>query len=547
MREHIRYSSNNIKNQKYDIIVVGGGIVGTGIALDATLRGFKVLLIDKDDIASGASSKSSKMFHGGLRYLQNLHFHLVNESLHERDLVATRIAPFLVHSTPFMYVLQHHVTEKFYVGAGLALYNYMSTKHINMVTNYNRQKTIDHFPSLNSKSVIGGLLYQDTLMDDARYSITVAKTAQHYGAHIATYTEMLSAIHKDNKVIGVRAFDKINNCSMDIYADTVVSALGPWSDSIQQLFDVESSLKIKKSKGVHIVVKKEKLFGDVALIIPTETSVLFVLPWKDQWIIGTTESDWNLNVDDQVATREDIDYILAQVNRILKDPIDYSDINGVYSGIRPLVYDGSDNLSSISREHVVTKLKDGLIAVAGGKYTTYRVMAKDTVDMVLKSSHTLNNRSCTTDKVPLLGGDTLYFDLNADDIATQYNVSSEMVDHCINRYGTKVYDVLNLTKDDSSLLSTVMGCDYYLKAEIVYAILYEFPIHISDILMRRTRIYFEYQHRGLSCIDEVGLLMQKYLNWSDIQLANEITDYKNMIYKENLSNLNSHVNILNTY
>jgi glycerol-3-phosphate dehydrogenase len=368
-----------------DVLVVGGGVTGSGCALDAVTRGLSVGLVEKRDFASGTSSRSSKLIHGGLRYLEMFDFALVAEALKERGLLLTRLAPHLVRPVPFLYPLTKPVVERPYVEAGLSLYDSMARagkfsaglpwhKHLT------RRQALKIAPALKSTALVGAVHYYDAKVDDARHTMEIARTAASYGAHVATRVEVVGFLRQGERVTGVRALDKVSGREFEIHARQVVNATGVWTDDTQAMVGERGQFHVRASKGIHLVVPRDRIHSKSGLILRTEKSVLFVIPWGRHWIIGTTDTDWDLDKAHPAATQADIDYLLGHVNRILTTELTQADVEGVYAGLRPLLSGESDQTSKLSREHIVAHPAPGLVVVAGGKYTTYRVMAKDAID-----------------------------------------------------------------------------------------------------------------------------------------------------------------------
>jgi glycerol-3-phosphate dehydrogenase len=389
----------------YDVLVVGGGVTGTGTALDAATRGLRVALVEARDFASGTSSRSSKLFHGGLRYLEQLNFDLVREALRERELMLTRIAPHLVKPVSFLYPLTHRVWERPYVGAGLLLYDSMGggrslPRHRHLTRTGARRLA----PALRRSALKGALHYYDAQVDDARHTLTVARTAMAYGADVLSSAEVVDFLRAGERVVGARVRDVETGEEVEVRASVVVNATGVWTDAVQTLAGGRGRFHVRASKGVHIVVPRDRINSETGLILRTATSVLFVIPWTTHWIIGTTDTDWNLDLAHPAASRADLDYLLDQVNRVLTVPLTHDDIQGVYAGLRPLLAGESEQTSQLSREHAVARPQPGLVAVAGGKYTTYRVMAADAVDLA-RTDIPRAVPDSPTRHIPLLGAE----------------------------------------------------------------------------------------------------------------------------------------------
>jgi len=512
--------------EEFDLVVIGGGVTGAGTALDAATRGLSVAMVEARDWASGTSSRSSKLFHGGLRYLEQLEFGLVREALRERELMTTRLAPHLVKPVPFLYPLSHRVWERPYVASGLLLYDTIgghsslpAQKHLS------RRAALRMFPGLRDDALTGAVRYFDAQADDARHTLTVARTAARYGVVARSSTEAIGFERESDRVVGVAVRDVEDGRATTVRAGVVVNCTGVWTDEIQALSGGRGRFKVRASKGIHIVVAREKIVGDVGLILRTETSVLFVIPWKTHWIIGTTDTDWYLDLAHPAATKSDIDYLLRHLNAVLVAPITHDDIEGVYAGLRPLLAGESEESSALSREHAVARVVPGLISIAGGKYTTYRVMAADAVDAAAGELLKRVAPSCT-DQVPLLGADGYFAMQNqVEALAGEYGLHPYRVRHLLDRYGSLLRDVLEPGLRDASLLETVPGAPDYLMAEIRYAVTHEAALHLEDVLTRRTRISIEYPHRGEESAPAVAALMAAQLSWTDAQAAAEVANY----------------------
>jgi len=368
--------------EHFDVVVIGGGVVGAGAALDAATRGLKVALVEARDLASGTSSRSSKMFHGGLRYLEQLEFGLVREALHERELSMSTLAPHLVKPLKFLYPLTHRVWERPYVAAGILLYDTLGgAKSVPRQKHLSRAGAMRLAPGLKVDALVGGVRYFDTLVDDARHTMTVARTAASYGAVVRTSTQVIGFTRESHQFTGVTVRDSEDGRETTIGAHVVINCSGVWTDEVQHVAGGRGRFKVRASKGVHLVVGRDKIASEAAMILRTEKSVLFIIPWGGHWIIGTTDTDWNLDLAHPAATKADIDYLLGHVNKVLAAPLSPNDIEGVYAGLRPLLAgESSEESSKLSREHAVDHVAPGLVVVAGGKYTTYRVMGADAVD-----------------------------------------------------------------------------------------------------------------------------------------------------------------------
>ncbi|HEY1737217.1 MAG TPA: glycerol-3-phosphate dehydrogenase/oxidase, partial [Acidimicrobiia bacterium] len=398
-----------LATRELDILVIGGGVVGTGSALDAVTRGLSVGLVEARDWASGTSSRSSKLIHGGIRYLEQLDFRLVREALIERGLLLQRIAPHLVKPVRFLYPLTLPVVERAYIGAGMTLYDAFSwsggrppgVPHHRHLT---RNQVLRAMPSLKRDAFVGGLTYWDAQVDDARFVSTLARTASFYGTHVASRVRVEGFLKVGERVVGVKAHDLETDERFEIRARQIVNATGVWTDDTQAMVGERGQFKVRASKGIHLVVPRDRFQSKLGLLLRTEKSVLFVIPWGRHWLIGTTDTDWHLDKAHPAATAVDIDYLLEKVNTVLAVPLTRADVEGVYAGLRPLLAGESEETSKLSREHIVAHSVPGLVVVAGGKFTTYRIMAKDAVDEAVRGLDGAIAASITDD-LALLGAE----------------------------------------------------------------------------------------------------------------------------------------------
>ncbi|MCJ0701426.1 glycerol-3-phosphate dehydrogenase/oxidase [Frigoribacterium sp. CFBP9039] len=531
-----------MKTRELDILVIGGGIVGAGSALDAVTRGLSVGIVEARDWGSGTSSRSSKLVHGGIRYLEQLNFRLVREALIERGLLLQRLAPHLVKPVRFLYPLSKPVYERFYIGAGMALYDIFSwtggrppgVPHHRHLTKTQVMRAI---PSLSKDAVVGGLTYYDAQVDDARYVSSLVRTASAYGAHAASRIRVEGFVKVGERVVGVKAHDYQTGEHFEIRAKQVVNATGVWTDDTQAMVGERGQFKVRASKGVHLVVPRDRIHSDMGMIFRTEKSVLFVIPWGRHWLVGTTDTDWDLDKAHPAATAADIDYILEHVNKVMAVPLTRDDVEGVYAGLRPLLAGESDQTSKLSREHIVAHTVPGLVVVAGGKWTTYRVMAEDAIDEAVAA---LDGRipSSTTMEIPLIGAEGYHAAWNKrGKIAKAFGVHKVRIEHLLNRYGTTTDEILDLIRDDPSLAEPLPGADDYIRAEVVYAASHESALHLEDVLARRTRISIEAWDRGESAAPVAAKLMAGVLGWSDDEAEAEVANYLKRVAAERASQL----------
>jgi glycerol-3-phosphate dehydrogenase len=520
-----------------DVLVIGGGVVGTGAALDAATRGLSVGLVEARDFASGTSSRSSKLIHGGLRYLEMLDFRLVAEALAERGLLIETLAPHLVRPVPFLYPLKHRGWERLYAGSGVALYDTLSllsgrSRGVPHHRHLTRSGALRVMPSLRKDSLVGALQYYDGQVDDARHTMFIARTAAAYGAHVANRARVTGLLREGERVVGAVVHDQESGESIRIRAQQVVNATGVWTDDTQGLAGERGQFHVRASKGIHLVVPRDRIRGDSGLILRTEKSVLFVIPWGRHWIIGTTDTDWSLDKAHPAASAADIDYLLEHVNAVLKEPLTHEDVEGVYAGLRPLLSGESESTSKLSREHAVAHTVPGLVVVAGGKYTTYRVMARDAVDEAVRAIDAKVPPS-VTESIPLLGAEGFAAMKNARHLLAQrYGVHVARVEHLLGRYGSLATEVLDLVAGDPTLGEPLAGASDYLRAEIVYAASHEGARHLDDLLARRTRISIETFDRGIGAMEEAARLAAPVLGWSDAQVTREVEHYRKRVEAE---------------
>ncbi|MBB5939623.1 glycerol-3-phosphate dehydrogenase/oxidase [Streptomyces zagrosensis] len=526
-----------LAERELDVLVIGAGVVGAGTALDAATRGLTTGLVEARDWAAGTSSRSSKLIHGGLRYLEMLDFALVREALKERGLLLGRLAPHLVKPVPFLYPLQHKGWERLYAGSGVALYDAMSVssghgRGLPMHRHLSRGHALRVAPCLRKDALVGALQYYDAQMDDARYVTTLVRTAASYGAKVANRARVVGFLREGERVVGARVCDVVQGGEFDVRARQVVNATGVWTDDTQAMIGERGQFHVRASKGIHLVVPKDRIHSTTGLILRTEKSVLFVIPWGRHWIIGTTDTDWDLDKAHPAASSADIDYLLEHVNSVLATPLTRDDVEGVYAGLRPLLAGESDATSKLSREHTVAHPVPGLVVVAGGKYTTYRVMAKDAVD---EAVHGLDQRvaDCVTEDVPLVGAEGYHARWNARAvIARRTGLHVARVEHLLNRYGSLAEEVIELIAADPRLGEPLPAAEDYLRAEAVYAASHEGARHLDDVLTRRTRISIETFDRGTRSAREVAELMAPVLGWDAGQVEREVEHYAKRVEAE---------------
>jgi glycerol-3-phosphate dehydrogenase len=516
-----------LRTEELDVLVIGGGVVGAGSALDAVTRGLKVGLVEARDYAAGTSSRSSKLFHGGLRYLEQFNFPLVFEALRERSLVLNTLCPHLARPVAFIYPLEKLI-DRGYVGMGIGVYDVMGAgrgvpghhKHLS------KRKTMESFPSGKRSAIRGAIRFYEGQVDDARHTMMLSRTAANYGALIANSTRVTAFLRANDRVVGVKARDLETGDEFEIRASQVINAAGVWTDEIQEMVGGRGQFQVRASKGVHLVVPRNRINSATGIITRTEKSLLFIIPWGSHWIIGTTDTDWKLDLAHPAASQSDIDYLLAHANSLLQDPLTREDVVGVYAGLRPLLSGESDSTSKLSREHAVSSPVRGLTVIAGGKYTTYRVMGKDAVDSAVHGMAGKVPVSCT-ETVLLAGAEGYAGVYNARQLtADRSGLHVSVIEHLLGRYGSLTFELLDLIEQRPDLGQPMNSAPEYLRVEAYYAASHEGALHLEDVLTRRTRISIEVPDRGDAAAAEVADLIGPLLEWNPDQAEREIEHYR---------------------
>ena len=518
-----------------DVLVIGGGITGAGIALDAATRGLRTGIVEAGDWAAGTSAWSSKLIHGGLRYLYNLDFKLVTEALKERGLLLEKIAPHLVHAQPFLWPLKTPVIERSYSAIGIGMYDALAyigsrgKKGVPSQRHFTKKGTKTVFPDIKDSAFTGAIQFYDARVDDARLVVDVVRTASGYGALAASRTQVVG-IDKDTsgKVVGARLADLESGQELTVKAKHIINATGVWTEESESLANPDAGLEVLASKGIHIVVPRDRIQATSGIFTKTEKSVLFIIPWQRYWIIGTTDTPYTEDRERPVATRQDIDYVLEQANKLIANPLTHDDIIGTYSGLRPLLQpkvkgDGAQS-TKVSREHTVTEVAPGMSAIAGGKLTTYRVMAADAVDFALGDR--AQERPSVTETIALVGAEGYRaIEAGRDRYAQRYGWDEDRITHLLERYGAQVEDLGALIDADPDLGAPLKHAPQFLRADVVFAVRYEGALHLEDVLVRRVRLDLEQRDRGLAAAPEILEIMRSELNWDDTKVARELALY----------------------
>lgn len=530
-RESRMQALRNMAEQELDILVVGGGVTGAGIALDAATRGLRTGVVEMRDWASGTSQWSSKLVHGGLRYLYQLDFALVAEALRERGTLLKTTAPHLVSAQPFLWPLKQRVIERAYSAIGVGMYDGLALagagRAVPVQKHYSHKGALELVPSLDPNTLIGGIRFYDARVDDARLVIDLIRTAQGFGAHAASRTQATEFITEGRTVVGAILKDLETGEEVTVRAKHVIGATGVWTEETESLGGSGGGLKVLASKGIHILVPKEKIQGETGVFLRTEKSVLFIIPWDRYWVIGTTDTKWHEQRDAPVATAADIDYVLEQANSVLSDKITTDDIIGSYAGLRPLLQPGTKGegeSTKVSREHTVTSPQPGLTVIAGGKLTTYRQMAEDAVDHVLGGKAKSNPSVTAT--TPLVGAPGLEAARRTLPLlSSRYELTETQVKHLFSRYGSETADVLALLDEDETLALPLEHAADYLRAEAVFAVRNEGALHLEDVLLHRIRLDFEQLDRGKAAAPEIAEIMATELGWDQATTEREVANW----------------------
>jgi glycerol-3-phosphate dehydrogenase len=520
-------------DEEFDVLVVGGGISGAGVALDAVTRGLRTALVERDDFASGTSSKSSKLVHGGLRYLQNGDIRLVYEALHERQRLLNN-APHLVRVLPFMIpVLTKDgvISRKIARGLGTAMWMYDLTGGWRIGKRHRRLRAdaaFEHLPTMPRERLASAYLYYDAATDDARLTLAIIRTAARHGAAVANRCRVTSFTRDgDGRIDG--AVVDTGGAELTISARVVVSATGVWTDEVRELDENADPDSIRPAKGIHLTVPWDKVRNDIAVVIPVprDRRSLFVVPWGpkadgtyEHTYIGTTDTDYDGPLDDPRCTGDDVAYVLGALNHSITTGVTASDVTGQWAGLRPLVKAASSGRTAdLSRGHQVASSDAGLIRITGGKLTTYRAMADDTVDAV---QHALGVRGRSrTKKLKLIG---------ADGFKDPRPGSADA--HLAGRYGTETAEVKALIAFDPSLAEPLVPGLPYLRAEAVHAVRHEMATTLDDVLARRTRAHLFNRSASLAAAPAVAALVGGELGWDADEIERQVANYRRLCESE---------------
>jgi len=520
-----------------DLLVIGGGITGAGIARDAALRGFRTALVDKGDFGAGTSSSSSRLIHGGIRYLEQGDLRLVLEASRERR-VLLRIAPHLVRPLPFLFpVYRGARLPAWKLRAGMWLYDALAAFRNVKGHRWLSPKQVRRIePALRDRGLTGAALYYDAQTDDARLVLATVRSAARAGALVANYAEVTSLLKPDGRVRGGALRDVLSGETRVVRALVVVNAGGPWVDAIRRLADPTALPLLRLTKGAHVAVPRRRIGHEhaVTLFSPIDGRVMFVLPWGDLSYVGTTDTDADTGPDAVRVTAGDVTYLLRSANAAFPEAhLGPNDVVSVWAALRPLLReDRSAAPSQVSREHRVVESAQGLITIAGGKLTTYRVMARDAVDRVAARLHELDGRPVAprppTDRLPLPGGEAAELEILIEG-ARARGVSAATAGHLVASYGSEAAAVLNLVDRDRTLGEPLLPGASEIWAEVVHAVEREMAQRVQDVLVRRLHLFYEHPDRAMGVVTPVARLMKKLLGWDDVREAEELVDYFRLV------------------
>lgn len=521
-----------LADEEWDILVIGGGIVGSGVLLDAVSRGLRAALIEQDDLAVGTSSRSSRLIHGGLRYLEDLRITLVREALAERSRLM-RLAPHLVRLERFLFpVYGWPLVSRAYMGAGLTLYDLLgAARDGGRARHLDADAVAELVPPIRRERLRGGVTYSDGVEDDARFSIAVARTALDRGAVAVTRTRATSLLMLDDgRVGGVTATDLLSDTHLDVRAQHVIDATGVWlGDPDARLGG--TTIKLAPSRGSHLLFERDRLPLGSGMTLRIPGRVLFLIPYPGAWIVGTTDEADEGAPDRPVPTGHEVEHILENVNRVLDVDLTPADAVGAYAGLRPLVGVPGGDTARVSREHTIHREDSGLVRVSGGKYTTYRLMARDAVDVALEDGG--DAPPSQTAELALVGAaprdelDALVHELSS----APYGLDDVQARSLVDRHGTQARDVVRLGQA-RDLLRPLADDTPELEAEVAWAVEHELALSLDDMLSRRMRLSMARRDRGASLAPRVAAIMGELLDWDDARQAAEVDDFLATAHRE---------------
>jgi len=531
---------SQLEKTKYDICIIGGGISGAGIARDASLRRLKTLLVEKSDFAAGTSSKSSKLIHGGFRYLKQYQFGLVREALVERYKLL-HLAPHLVSKLPTIFPIYEESDDSYWkIKAGMTLYDWLcGFKRIGTHKMHRGRQLLNLVPELNKTNLAGGAEYFDAKADDSRLVMATLQSAVQSGCDAISYFRV-AGFEKQNGITKVLyGHDEIKGGKYNIRAKVFVNATGAWGDITRRLNNEVINPRIRTTKGIHLVVPKNRLNLNYAvmLISTLDGRPLFAVPWREFVLLGTTDSDFDGDLDLIYSTMEDADYLLDSFNSVFPDiKLTENDVISSYAGVRPLVFEEGKSTSKISREHEIFESPKNLYNLIGGKLTTYRKMSADLIDIILKVNEFSVPNRCLTDKFPLYGSEIESYEQNSLELkktlVEDFSLTEDDAMYLLSAYGCHVKSLFNYLKDSSQNSESIIRGLPFIWAQLYYAIDYEMTISLDDFLIRRTHIFSLDWDQGTQIVGKCADIMGKTLQWNEDEKQKQIEKY---LYKVDLS------------
>jgi glycerol-3-phosphate dehydrogenase len=543
-----------LASESFDLLVIGGGITGAGVALDAAGRGLRTALVERGDFAAGTSSRSSKLVHGGLRYLQQKEFRLVYEALAERQRLL-RLAPHLVKPLPFLIpVFASGVAglaraRAYARGVGTALWMYDATGGARIGKLHKRlskREALELMPDLDGRKLAAGFLYYDARVDDARLTLTVVKTAASLGAVVANRVEATGLRRESagGRIDGAVLTDRLTGRRMETRAAVVINAAGVWADELRALDEGANPHSIRPAKGVHITLPAGRPALDIAAVlsVPGDRRSVFVVPWGDRIYVGTTDTDYDGPLDEPECTAADVDYLLGALNAWITKPVGRHEVLGTWAGLRPLVGGSgpaaeaapSSKTADLSRRHSVRVAPSGLVTIVGGKLTTYRAMAEDTVDEavgVIRRHRPVRVPDSRSGSTPLFGADG-YEELTGPGAAERLGLPADVVAHLAGRFGGHTRAVAAMVRERPELGERLVPGLPYLKAEAVYAVRYEMALTLEDVLSRRTRALLLDAAASAGAATAAAALIGAELGWSDDERARQVDAFLGLVERQ---------------